>query len=654
MFKYLHTLRRSDLEDYQLFLHQYRSPRTGKPLVINTQLARLGCVRRFFAWLCRAGIIPANPAADLDLPRKQLRQLPKCLNEKEILCLLAVPNPTDPSFGLRNRTILELFYASGIRRSEMINLDVGDYDPTTQTIHIRKGKGGKSRLAPIGERAASWMDRYLSESRPLFDHLPNETALFISGYGTRITSGYLGTWVKKLMLRCGIDKTGSCHLFRHSCATDMHRGGADIRYVQEMLGHTRMETTQIYTHVNINELAAVHARTHPHGRLENDELAFHNHEETLVPTESMIACAPESSSIIHPKPDAMNDEDRDFPDDPSTDGGSPVSPPKPPDDGSPPGGNAREIESEQKENTRKYKELQGVVMYYGYRFYDPETGRWPSRDPIAEDGGINLYGFVANDGVNKLDYLGLNSVYLKNCRGIEFILEMAKLAQDAYSKDTKDVPEGWKLVDSGNHESSLNWRVYRDSKGRHVIAFRGTQELLGGDLRTDVYQAVGIFDKQYKEARDQLAAVARKYPNAFVVGHSLGGGLASVFGTLHKRYTFTFNAAGIHEDTKDEYCINDDQAYSLVSSFHVSGEALNTSQDLIHSAFLTPLGALGAISSGGDQLPGAIGNRSVIPKGYQDANFISLHYMEAVINSLEYLKKINCKKCNCINVNDYF
>jgi integrase/recombinase XerD len=205
-FKDIRAIERSNLEDYQVYLHQYRSPRTAKPLVINTQLARLGCVRRFFAWMCRAGLIPANPAADLDLPRKQVRQLPKCLNEKEILCLLAVPNPADPSFGLRNRTILELFYASGIRRSEMINLDVGDYDPTTQTIQVRKGKGGKSRLAPIGERAARWMDRYLAESRPLFDHFPNETAFFISGYGTRITSGYLGTWVKKLMLRCGTIK----------------------------------------------------------------------------------------------------------------------------------------------------------------------------------------------------------------------------------------------------------------------------------------------------------------------------------------------------------------------------------------------------------------------------------------------------------------
>ena len=260
------VLTRADLEAYQIFLHHYRSPRTGRPLVVNTQLARLGCVRRFFAWLCRSRLIPANPAADLDLPRKQSRHLPKALAADEIERLLAIPNPADP-FGLRDRTILELFYATGVRRTEMANLDHGDYDPAARTLLVRQGKGGKSRLLPVGERAAAWLERYLAESRPLFDHLPQETAMFLSGYGTRITPAYLGTWVKGLMKRCAIDKPGSCHLFRHSCATAMHQGGADIRHVQEMLGHARLETTQIYTHVNIAALAEVHARTHPHGRI---------------------------------------------------------------------------------------------------------------------------------------------------------------------------------------------------------------------------------------------------------------------------------------------------------------------------------------------------------------------------------------------------
>lgn len=260
---------RADIEVYQLFLHHYRSPRGGRALVVNTQLARLGCVRRFFAWLCRSGMIPANPAADLELPRKQACHLPKLLSEQEIQLLLAIPNTADP-FGLRDRAILELFYATGIRRTEMTNLAHGDYDPTTRTLLVRKGKGGKSRMLPVGERAAAWLDRFLTESRPQFHHQPQESALFLSGYGERFSPAYLGNWIKKLMKRCGIDKPGSCHLWRHSCATDMHRGGADIRYVQEMLGHARMETTQIYTHVHIDALREVHARCHPHGALGPD------------------------------------------------------------------------------------------------------------------------------------------------------------------------------------------------------------------------------------------------------------------------------------------------------------------------------------------------------------------------------------------------
>jgi integrase/recombinase XerD len=168
----------------------------------------------------------------LDLPRKQSRRLPKALSPDELQQILEIPELTSP-FGLRDRTVLEIFYATGIRRTEMTRLDMGDYDVASRTLTVRKGKGGKSRLLPVGERVAVWLDRYLADTRPLFAYLPGETALFLSGYGTRITPAYLGNWVKKLLLQCGIDKPGSCHLFRHSCATDMHRGGADIRYVQE-------------------------------------------------------------------------------------------------------------------------------------------------------------------------------------------------------------------------------------------------------------------------------------------------------------------------------------------------------------------------------------------------------------------------------------
>ena len=412
---------RADLEAYQLFLHHYRNPREDKPLVVNTQLARLGCIRRFFAWLCRSGVIPANPAADLDLPRKQSRHLPKALNAEEIARLLAIPNPADP-FGLRDRTMLELFYATGIRRSEMSHLDHGDYEPATRTLVVRQGKGGKSRMLPVGERASAWMERYLSECRPLFDHLPNETALFLSGYGTRITPAYLGNWIKKLLKSCDIDKPGSCHLWRHTCATDMHRGGADIRYVQAMLGHERMETTQIYTHVHIEALREIHARCHPHGRLDENHDLYGKHtnseplmaqdtsclgvKEPLQNKNTMVLAAsnPIDCSCRVMAADAVRSvPSSDAPDEDPPIGGAAVSNPEPPPKTPSSAGSLVASASQIRPKNRRSRPR---VTYYGYRYYDPQTGRWPSRDPIEEEGGLNLYGLVGNDGVNGVDYLG--------------------------------------------------------------------------------------------------------------------------------------------------------------------------------------------------------------------------------------------------------
>jgi len=252
------------LESYQRWLYRYRKD-DGRPMSVTTQRNRLGAVQRLFAWLCRENHIPANPAADLELPRKEHRQLPKALSPDEIKSLMAVPDIADP-LGIRDRAILETLYATGIRRSELVRLDVGDINLARQSLHVRKGKGGKDRILPLGARATQWITRYLDVARPRLEVSVSERALFLSGYGERFNPNYLGNWVARTVKAADIARSGSCHLLRHSCATHMLENGADIRYIQQMLGHARLDTTQIYTEVDIRALAEVHARTHPSGQ----------------------------------------------------------------------------------------------------------------------------------------------------------------------------------------------------------------------------------------------------------------------------------------------------------------------------------------------------------------------------------------------------
>lgn len=297
------------------------------------------------------------------------------------------------SFGLRDRTILELFYATGVRRAELAALDCGDYDPALQTLHVLRGKNGKGRVLPVGPRVARWLDRYLAETRPLMAHLPAETGLFLSGYGTRLTKAYLGKWVSGMMKKAEVSKSGASHLFRHSCATHMLEGGADIRYIQSMLGHARLDTTQIYTHVSIRALQEVHARSHPHGRLPEAAAALEA-EEFVDEMAASPASASESITVGEGTTGA--DPEKGPPDDP--DGGTPAispRPPKPPDPT-----NTRVIGGLIADRGHR-------VNYYGYRDYEPFSGRWLSRDPIGERGGVNLYGFVGNNPVRRVDYLGL-------------------------------------------------------------------------------------------------------------------------------------------------------------------------------------------------------------------------------------------------------
>jgi len=252
------------LESYQRWLWRYQQA-SGRPLSVVTQRHRLGAVQKLFAWLCRENLLPSNPAADLTLPRKPAESLPKALAREEVAALLAVPDVRDP-LGVRDRAILETLYATGLRRSELVSLDLADLDRARSTLTVRKGKGGKDRVVPLGEHAVHWIERYLAECRPRLEVSAREPALFLTGYGERFSAGFLGNWVRRVLVEAKIDRPGSCHLLRHSCATHMLEGGADIRFIQQLLGHASLETTQVYTALTIQQLREVHTRCHPHGR----------------------------------------------------------------------------------------------------------------------------------------------------------------------------------------------------------------------------------------------------------------------------------------------------------------------------------------------------------------------------------------------------
>jgi len=253
---------RTILESYQRRLFRYRK-KNGQPLGVSTQRKILTMLRLFFSWLCREYIIEANPAADLIFPRKEHRLPDDTLSIREMESILSVPDITDP-LGIRDRAILELLYSCGLRRRELVFLQVGDLNRERETLFIRQGKGHKDRLVPVGKRALQWIEKYLDGSRPLLRIGSGEQTLFLSGYGEGFNPSALGNLVRRYIRKADIGRErGGTHLFRHTCATHMLEGGADVRYIQEMLGHSKLETTAIYTRVSIRQLKMVHAESHP-------------------------------------------------------------------------------------------------------------------------------------------------------------------------------------------------------------------------------------------------------------------------------------------------------------------------------------------------------------------------------------------------------
>ncbi len=264
------------LESYQRYLYYYRQ-KNGQPLTFRTQHSRLTPVCRWFRWLVRHNHILYNPASDLDLPRMEKRIPRTILSVVETERVLQVPDIHTP-VGLRDRAMLETFYSTGIRRRELMHLKLYDVDRERATLTIRQGKGKKDRMIPIGERALAWVGKYLREARPQLAVEPDDATLFLTQYGEPFHPDALSNLARDLIAQANLGKSGSCHTFRHTMATLMLEGGANLRYIQQMLGHAELSSTEIYTHVAIRKLQKIHAATHPGATLERKASAVTSEE----------------------------------------------------------------------------------------------------------------------------------------------------------------------------------------------------------------------------------------------------------------------------------------------------------------------------------------------------------------------------------------
>lgn len=253
------------LERYQRHVH-HRRKRDGAPLSLAFQQQLLLPLNALFRWLVRSGQLAANPAADLELPKLPQRLPRHWLSIEEVEQLLrhvAVYGEV----GIRDRAMIETLYSTGLRRSELCAMTLRTANAQAGIVQVIEGKGRKDRVIPIGERALAWLGKYRDEVRPAWVIPPDDGRLWLRPDGAPLAARQLTERMKTLLAAAGIDKPGACHILRHSMATHMLERGADVRYLQAMLGHAQLSTTAIYTQVAIGQLKAVHAATHPAARL---------------------------------------------------------------------------------------------------------------------------------------------------------------------------------------------------------------------------------------------------------------------------------------------------------------------------------------------------------------------------------------------------
>lgn len=244
-----------ELRGYLSYLHECQYAK-------STIARRLACMRTFFRFCAREELSTGNPAKALRTPRAG-RKLPHFLSSSEIIQLVEAP-PANDALGLRDRAILETLYSAGLRVAELVGLNLRDWDRDSNIMRVL-GKGRKERIAPIGKYAAAALERWLEVRRPKENPKPRDKdAMFLNKNGTRITTRSIGRMLEKYLQLTGLDKKTTPHTLRHTFATHLLDGGADLRSVQELLGHKSLTTTQIYTHVSTTRLRETYESSHPH------------------------------------------------------------------------------------------------------------------------------------------------------------------------------------------------------------------------------------------------------------------------------------------------------------------------------------------------------------------------------------------------------
>lgn len=247
------------LRGYVSYLHECEYAR-------STIARRLASLRSFYRYTMREGVTTSNPAKTLRTPRAG-RKLPHFLTTEQVSQLLEAPPANDP-MGLRDRAILETLYSAGLRVAELVGLDVSSWDRAANIMRVY-GKGKKERIAPVGSFAVRALENWLAVRSPDPNGLPDETsALFLNRFGRRLTTRSIGRMIDKHLRVTGLDSITSPHTLRHSFATHLLDGGADLRSVQELLGHKSLTTTQIYTHVSTRRMRETYEHSHPHAQRE--------------------------------------------------------------------------------------------------------------------------------------------------------------------------------------------------------------------------------------------------------------------------------------------------------------------------------------------------------------------------------------------------